>query len=118
MSPEQCRGEDSLTASSDQDLAGVIAYEMLTGSPPFLGKSPLEIMLQHCAKEPEPLEKLSSEHPKFAAAVLRMLAKSPKERFPSMRLLKYELDHALSAGSSNLQMAYDSYYRAARRAFC
>jgi hemoglobin-like flavoprotein len=111
MSPEQCRGEDPLTPSSDHYSLGVIAYEMLTGAPPFVGKSPLEIMRQHCDNEPRPLEALAREHPKFAAVVLRMLAKSPKQRYQSMRLLKYELDHALSAGSSNLLMAYDSYYR-------
>jgi hemoglobin-like flavoprotein len=111
MSPEQCRGEDPLSASSDQYSLGVIAYEMLTGRPPFKGNSPLEIMRQHCDNDPPPLEALSSEHPKFAAVVLKMLAKSPKQRYQSMRLLKYELDHALSPGTSSVLTAYDSYCR-------
>lgn len=116
MSPEQCRGDDDVTASSDQYSLGVIAYEMLTGRPPFVGKSPLEIMRQHCEDEPRPLDQLAKQHPKFAKIVLKMLAKSPGDRYASLRLVAYELESALAEGGSPVEIAYSSYSRCCARA--
>ncbi|MEW6734334.1 MAG: serine/threonine-protein kinase, partial [Acidobacteriota bacterium] len=52
MSPEQCNGEPCTSASDIYSL-GVIAFEMLTGRRPFIGKS-FEIALQHISEEPPP----------------------------------------------------------------
>ncbi|MBZ0184643.1 MAG: serine/threonine protein kinase [Candidatus Obscuribacterales bacterium] len=47
MSPEQCRGK-TLTATSDLYSLGVVAYEMMTGKPPFCKGSVRDIMRDHC----------------------------------------------------------------------
>jgi len=84
MSPEQCEARE-VTGASDQYSLGVVAWEMLTGTPPFGGDSAVTIMYKHCH---EPLPPLSDFRPDCPAEVMdtvtRMLAKAPSERWPSL----------------------------------
>jgi hypothetical protein len=97
MSPEQCLGRP-LTWSADQYSLGVIAYEMLTGAQPFSGTS-YAVMRGHIEDPvPDVLTSRPDCPPSVAAAVARMLAKHPAERFASM-------SDALSAlGASRMSM--------------
>jgi serine/threonine protein kinase/ribosomal protein L32 len=80
MSPEQCMAKE-LSGASDQYSLGVVAYEMLTGRPPFSG-SPFEIMQAHTsAVLPGIREQRPDCPPEMEAAVLRMLSKDPGDRF-------------------------------------
>ncbi|MDH5283650.1 MAG: Ig-like domain-containing protein, partial [Gemmatimonadota bacterium] len=93
MSPEQCAAKD-ITGKSDQYSLGVVAYEMLTGHQPFEGDSAMAIMFAHFHEQPRPLlEERVDCPPDLAAAVMRMLEKSPDRRFSSME----ELVSALAA---------------------
>jgi len=83
MSPEQCYARE-LTGASDQYSLGVVAYEMLVGRPPFSGSS-FALMRSHTDAPPPPLHELRPDvPPAMEAAVMRMLAKTPEERFPSL----------------------------------
>jgi len=85
MSPEQCLGHEETTAASDQYALGVVAYEMLTGRPPFERGSLYELMQAHLNEPPPPLgERRPDCAPVVAEAIMRMLAKRPEERWPSM----------------------------------
>ena len=84
MSPEQCNALP-LTGASDQYSLGVMAYEMLTGRPPFDADSVMTIMFKHINEPVRPvLERVKDCPPDLAAAIDRMLAKAPEDRFPTM----------------------------------
>ena len=83
ISPEQCMGKP-VDGHSDQYSLGVAAYEMLAGRPPFLGQG-FAVMLAHASEAPKPLRELRPDcPPELEAAILRMLAKDPAQRFPTM----------------------------------
>ena len=83
MSPEQCQSKE-ITAASDQYSLGIVLYEMLTGEPPFEGPS-LEVMQSHVQSRPRPISVARPDCPQeLQAAVFRMIAKNPAERWPAM----------------------------------
>jgi len=83
MSPEQCGG-GVLDGRSDQYSLGVVAYEMLTGKPPFAG-SMMALMYSHFHEAVPPITQLRPDCPPvLEAAVMRMLEKDPALRWPSL----------------------------------
>ncbi len=80
MSPEQCDGAE-LMPSSDVYSLGVILYEMLTGTTPFSGPTPLAVALKHSSEQPRPpREFIAAIPPALEEIVLHALAKKPNER--------------------------------------
>jgi hypothetical protein len=68
MSPEQCRGEH-LDARSDIYSLGIIAYQMLTGMPPFTGET-TTVIRAHKENQPTPVRDLNKKLPKRVARVV------------------------------------------------
>ena len=102
MSPEQCHGYD-VTAASDQYSLGVVAYEMFTGKPPFIG-SPIELQLAHIQDKPQPiLEKRKDLPPELAAVVMRMLDKDPAARYGSLHEVVRNLSHGFDAADPSVR---------------
>ncbi len=93
MSPEQCRGH-VVTPESDQYSLGVVAYAMLTGSPPFTGPF-YQVLMAHQNDAPPSLAELRPDCPaSMAHALERMLSKAPAGRWPGITeaLLAMALD--------------------------
>ena len=84
MSPEQCLGQPASVAS-DQYSVGLIAYELLSGVPPFIGH-PVEVHWAHLREAPVWVSFARRDCPTpLAAMVMRMLAKEPNDRWASLR---------------------------------
>ncbi|MGH7751666.1 MAG: serine/threonine-protein kinase, partial [Gemmatimonadales bacterium] len=84
MSPEQATAKN-LSGGSDQYSLGIVAYEMLSGKPPFVGETIMDIMRQHFFETPPPLAQVRPDCPApLAQAVARMLEKEQEKRFPTM----------------------------------
>ncbi|MCE9601572.1 MAG: protein kinase [Gemmatimonadetes bacterium] len=84
MSPEQCSGE-SLTGAADQYSLGVVAYELLTGAPPFTGDGLMQVVWRMVHEELVPLDMRRPDCEGAVATVVhRMLAHRADERWPSV----------------------------------
>lgn len=82
MSPEQVRGA-SVDGRTDLYLVGCVAYELLTGEPPFVSNVPLELCQMQVLTPPPPLSDrldVSQLPPGFEAWLRPLLAKDPAQR--------------------------------------
>src|ERR671913_275527 len=84
MSPEQAMGERTIDPRSDIYALGAVAYEMLTGDPPFTGSSVQAVVARLLSEEPRALAIQRRSIPEHVeAAVMRALEKLPADRFAS-----------------------------------
>ena len=94
MSPEQANG-DALDQRSDMYALGATFFHLLTGHPPFVAPTPLEVMVAHAVEPPPPLSSYPSEIPAPMRRIIhRLLAKKPEERFPTYDVLIAALERA------------------------
>jgi serine/threonine protein kinase len=93
ISPEQIRGLGA-TEQSDQYSLGIVLYEMLTGHPPFQDRNVRELCLKHLR---EAMPEVRGPHgpmpPEINALLTRALAKTPSQRYPSIRALLLDLEN-------------------------
>ncbi|HTB58467.1 MAG TPA: serine/threonine-protein kinase [Polyangia bacterium] len=97
MSPEQCRGiSDLIDHRTDVYALGIILYEMLTGTPPFVSEGWGDVVLMHLSQPPPPLRALNPEVSLEVEAVIgKALAKKPEQRWSSMAELEVALRKAV-----------------------
>jgi eukaryotic-like serine/threonine-protein kinase len=96
MAPEQARG-DELDARCDIYATGVMLYELLTGSVPFTGTTPLNVLTAHMTMPPPPPRlKNPGRHisPALEAVVLHAIAKDPADRYATAVELAAAIAHA------------------------
>lgn len=79
MAPEV--GAGKYDRGIDIYALGAVLYEMLTGTPPFVGASPSEVLLKHLSATPD----CSNISEPFATAIKRAMAKDPAERYQSVQ---------------------------------
>jgi eukaryotic-like serine/threonine-protein kinase len=91
LSPEQAKGAP-VDQTSDLYSVGIVLYELLTGKVPFTGESPVEIAMKHISAIPERPSTLRDDvPPDLDKVVLRALAKTPGDRYPSAEEMDADL---------------------------
>ena len=94
MAPELLRGEPE-RESVDLYALGVLAYQLLVGRLPFESQNPLALFQAHLNQAPPPPRAMRPDLPLGAEqALLRQLAKSPSDRFPTASAFAAALDQA------------------------
>jgi serine/threonine protein kinase len=80
MAPEQIHGAQ-VTAQTDVYALACVAYECLTGNPPYADRQGMRVLWAHLQDEPQnPVEKVPELPPALGEAVLTGLAKDAADR--------------------------------------
>lgn len=94
MSPEQAAGKIGTDVRSDIYSLGGVGYYLLTGQPPFMRETAMEMLVAHAYEKPTPPRELQPDVPAdVEAVILRCLEKKPADRFTSIE----EMEQALGA---------------------
>ena len=83
MSPEQAAAERELDARTDIYSLGCVLYEMLVGQPPYTGPTAQAIMARRLAEPVPDIRTVRDVAPAVERAVMKSLARSPADRFPT-----------------------------------
>jgi hypothetical protein len=93
MAPEQATASPTVDHRADLYALGVVAYEMLTGRPPFTGRTPQAVLAAHVMEDVYPVERLRPAVPLMLATLVNeCLAKSPADRPQSAAEVMHVID--------------------------
>ena len=88
ISPEQAQGKP-VSIESDLYSLGTVIYELIAGTPPFSGDSPISTATKHLTEKPEKLSNFRRDLPKGVEnAVMKLLEKATYDRFKSAEDLR------------------------------
>lgn len=93
MAPEQV---DAAEVDLRADIYGLGAtlYHLVTGVPPFSGRTPTQIMLKHLNETPIPAHERATHVPESLSRVIQlMMAKRPEDRYASCEALLVDLEN-------------------------
>jgi Tol biopolymer transport system component/tRNA A-37 threonylcarbamoyl transferase component Bud32 len=83
MAPEQVEGKEAEAAADIYSL-GVVLYEMVTGSWPFGGETPLSQAVKRLTESPpSPRSLVPDLDPRWEEAIMRCLERRPEDRYAS-----------------------------------
>ena len=101
LPPEQASGKQA-TMKSDIYSAGILMYELLTGSVPFKGDNAVEIALKQMKERIPSIRKQNPLIPQSVEnIILKSTAKNPKNRYDNIREMHDDIVHALDEDRQN-----------------
>jgi len=94
LAPEAITNHELVSAQTDLYALGAVAYQLLTGLPPFDGETVIDVCSKHLLVEPTPPSEATTWPipPAVDELVLACLAKSPEMRPRSAQALREQLE--------------------------
>lgn len=107
MSPEQIDDQCDVDGRADQYALACVAFELITGSPPFSSSSARGVMTAHLVRDPPSIGDLVPEAQPLDEVLSRALAKEPDERYPGIDVFAEALEEAWSDAATGPVAASD-----------
>ena len=106
MSPEQATGAEQIDGRSDIYSLGCMLYEMLTGEPPYVGKT-MQAIIAKRFSDPVPNARRLRESvsPALDAVIGRAMAKSPADRYQTAEAFSEALVRAVASSEQPVAIA-------------
>ncbi len=106
MAPEQAAAEPDIDHRADVYAVGAMAYELLTGDPPFTGDKVQSVLAAHISRAPVPVAGRREEvPPRLARFVMQCLEKEPAARWQTADEMLAELESIRAATVSGVAIA-------------
>ncbi len=96
MSPEQIQSLPDLDLRSDVYALGATFYHLVTGRPPFLGSTAMEVIAQHLSSPLVPPREIRSSLPREVSSIIcKMMAKQRDERYQTYEAVIEDVEKVL-----------------------
>jgi hypothetical protein len=116
MAPEQATADPQVDQRADIYALGVLAYEVLTGRPPFTGATAQQVLTAHVTQQPDPLARhRPGIPPALEQIVLRCMEKRPADRFQTAGDVLAQLESLATPGAGTTPVGATPVPAAPRR---